>query len=229
LLLPLPDAATGLIEQFAGFFDLEDITPAELSRRLIEPTEYWGWPNGIAVATQVSKQADVVMLLWLHRGEFDDTAIRANYEYYEPRCSHNSSLSHAAHAMVACRIGDHDRAAAHFYDAATVDLLSTQHPLVGGTFIGGIHTAAAGGIYQVAVQGFGGLDFRDGSLQIDPALPATWTAIEYPVSWRGHRFRVEVTQDHVEISAAAENPAPVEIMVRGTATTVDPGTTRVVP
>ena len=64
--LPEPDPGTGLIEQFTGFFDLEDVTPAELEDRLLDPTEYWGWPNGVAVRTQVSKQADVPMQLWLH-------------------------------------------------------------------------------------------------------------------------------------------------------------------
>ena len=59
------------LEQFDGFFELEDIRPDALRERLIDPSEYWGWPNGIAVRTQVSKQADVAMLMWLHADRFD--------------------------------------------------------------------------------------------------------------------------------------------------------------
>ncbi|MFN3216820.1 MAG: glycosyl hydrolase family 65 protein [Acidimicrobiales bacterium] len=226
IVLPEP-GDDGLIEQFAGFFDLEDITPAELRTRLLHPQEYWGWPNGIAVHTQVSKQADIAMLLWLHRERFDDDTALANYTYYEPRCSHDSSLSHAAHGMVAVGIGDAERAHAHFRRTATVDLLNTQHAVVGGTFIGGIHTAACGGTAQLAVQGFGGLSFADGRLRIDPLLPSAWTGLRYPITWRGARLTVNITRAEeataVTIEAAAANPASVELDVLGRPVAVPPG------
>ena len=223
LFLPAPDEETGLIEQFQGFFDLEDVTPDVVRSRLIDPTEYWGWPNGVAVATQVSKQADVAMLLWLYRDRFDRATRAANYDYYEERCSHFSSLSHAAHGIVAAQIGELDRALEHFRETAMVDLRSTTHALVGGTFIGGIHTAACGGAYQLAVQGFGGLGFESGVLTIDPALPAEWGSMTYPVRWRDLRLRVTASHDQIHIAADAGNEAPVSLSVRGTPTVVSPG------
>ena len=105
---------------------------------------------------------------------FDEATMRANYDYYEPRCSHNSSLSHAVYGFVAAHIGEAEVAHRHFVRTATIDLLNTNHPMVGGTFIGGIHTAACGGTYQLAVQGLGGLGFSSGRLTIDPALPPDW-------------------------------------------------------
>src|SRR6056297_995659 len=62
LFLRDPREKDGLIEQFDGFFEHEDITPEQLKERLKDPGEYWGWPNGIAVETQVSKQADVAQI-----------------------------------------------------------------------------------------------------------------------------------------------------------------------
>ena len=226
--LPAPDPCTGLIEQFTGFFDLEDVRPDALRERLLDPTEYWGWPNGVAVATQVSKQADVPMLLWLHRTEYSDAVKRANYDYYEPRCSHNSSLSHAAFGMVAADLGDAATAYEHFRGTALVDLLNTNHPVVGGTFIGGIHTAACGGTLQLVVEGMGGLDFVDGAISIDPALPEEWTSLTYPVSWRGNRLIVEVAQGSVTVTAGAHNPDVVELVVRGNEIEVAPGDAAVV-
>jgi len=224
LLLPVPDEETELIEQFQGFFDLEDTTPDVVRSRLIDPAEYWGWPNGVAVATQVSKQADVAMLLWLHDGAFDSDTKAANYEYYEPRCSHFSSLSHAAHGMVAARIGELERAIEHFRETAMVDLQNTTHASVGGTFIGGIHTAACGGSYQLAVQGFGGLGFRSGSLTVDPALPEQWDSLTYPVRWRGLGLRVTVSRNSIEIAADAHNDGTASLLVRGAPIVVPPGT-----
>jgi len=223
LLLPTPDPDTGLVEQFDGFFALEDVTPDEVRERLLDPGEYWGWPNGVAVATQVSKQADVAMLLWLHRDHFDLETRRANYEYYEARCSHNSSLSHAAHGMVAVRIGRLDQALGHFRATAAVDLLNSQHAVVGGTFIGGIHTAACGGTYQLAVQGFGGLGVAHGHLTIDPALPPEWESVAYPVRWRGLQFEVTATHEQVVIVADSANDASTTIRVRGAEHIVEPG------
>ncbi len=225
MLLPEP-RDDGLIEQFAGFFALEDTTPDEVRTRLLHPQEYWGWPNGVAVATQVSKQADVAMLMWLHGHRFDAETRRANYEYYERRCSHDSSLSHAAHGMVAARLGDAGAAHQHFRATATVDLLNTQHAVVGGTFIGGIHTAACSGTYQLATQGFGGLDFSRGRLTIDPVLPPAWTSLTYPVVWRSQRLDVTVTAGDdtvVCVTAAATNSDPVELAIAGEVVAVAPG------
>ncbi len=223
MFLPQPDTENGLIEQFAGFLDLEDVSPTEVARRLLDPNEYWGWPNGVAVATQVSKQADVAVLLWQHPELFADPVARANYDYYEPRCSHNSSLSHAVYGFVAVRNGELEAAYRHFVKTAMVDLLNTNHAVVGGTFIGGIHTAACGGTYQLAVQGFGGLGFSDGSLTIDPKLPATWKSLTYPVSWRGNRLQVKVSGDRVVVTADPNNEA-VNILVRGALIELPPGT-----
>ena len=225
LFMPSPDPATKLIEQFKGFFDLEDVTADVVRERLLDPGEYWGWPNGVAVATQVSKQADIAVLLWLQAGLFDEETARSNYEYYEARSSHASSLSHAAHGMVAVQVGEVERALDHFRATATVDVLNTSHAVVGGTFIGGIHTAGCGGTYQLAVQGFGGLDYSGGELTIDPRLPAEWESLTYPVAWRGLRFTVEVRADRIEVSAKPGNDRPAALRVRGEDITVSPGET----
>ena len=223
LVLPAPDPHTGLVEQFTGFFALEDATPDEVRSRLINPAEYWGWPNGVAVATQVSKQADVPMLMWLQRNRFSPDVQKANFHHYLARCAHGSSLSHAAFGIVAVQIGETEEAFRHFQATSTVDLLNTHHAVVGGTFIGGIHTAACGGTYQLAVNGFGGLDYADDELVVAPHLPEAWTSLAYPVSWRGHRARVLVTHQGVTITADAHNPAPLDVQFGEQAVEVDPG------
>jgi trehalose/maltose hydrolase-like predicted phosphorylase len=209
--LPEPDPESGLIEQFDGFFELEDVSPDELRTRLLHPQEYWGWPNGIAVRTQVSKQADVPVLLWQHRGRFSDDEVEANYRYYEPRCAHGSTLSHPPFGFAAVRVGDLDKAIEHFRQTATVDLLTTAHAVVGGTFIGGIHTAACAGAYQLAVMGFGGLDVVDGRLSIGPVLPPDWTVLRYPVAFRGRELSVTVTADRVDVQLLSGEPLDVVV------------------
>ena len=214
---PAPEVDTQLIAPFDGFFDLEDCRPDDLRSRLLDPGEYWGWPNGVAVHTQVSKQPDVVQMFAVDPS-FDLTVQRANYDYFEPRCSHGSSLSHSVHATVAARLsrfGPHylDQAYEYFMDTAALDLRTSAHAVVGGTFIGGMHTAANAGAYQTAVFGFGGFSLVDGVIRIAPALPAHWTSIEYTVIVRGQRFGVRATPTAITVRADNENTNPVPIVL----------------
>ncbi|MCF7925532.1 MAG: glycoside hydrolase family 65 protein, partial [Candidatus Izimaplasma sp.] len=98
LYLPQPNLE-GIIEQFDGYFNLESIVPAkDITKRLIHPQEYYGWPNGIAVFTQCLKQADVIQLLHMHPELFNETIVQTNFDYYEPRTLHFSSLSPSVYA-----------------------------------------------------------------------------------------------------------------------------------
>jgi 1,2-alpha-glucosylglycerol phosphorylase len=215
LYVPQPHPDTGLIEQFDGYFALEDVRPDELRRRLLDPNEYWGWPNGVAVHTQVSKQPAVVQLFAVD-GTYPLAVQRANYDYYEPRCAHGSSLSHSVHATIAAHLSDDDpryldQAYEYFMDTATVDLASTQHANVGGTFIGGMHTAANAGAYGTAVFGFGGLRVDDGVVLIEPRLPGRWRRLSYQVVFRDQRLNVEADHDATTVNAATTNTGEVPI------------------
>lgn len=212
---PLPDPVSALIEPFDGFFALEDCRPDDLRERLLDPSEYWGWPNGVAVHTQVSKQPDVVQMFAVDPS--DPLAVqRANYDYFEPRCSHGSSLSHSVHATVAARLAGFDpaylaQAYDYFMQTAALDLRNTAHAVVGGTFIGGMHTAANAGAYQTAVFGFGGFSTAGGVVTIAPSLPSAWTSLGYHVIVRGQRLAVAITPNTVTVTADAHNTAPVPV------------------
>ncbi len=97
-----PDPKTGLIEQFDGYFKLENVLVPEVRSRLIDPREYWGGAYGVAAQTQVIKQADVIALLYM-LGQYPADIIAANYDYYEPRTEHGSSLSACMYAPVRVR------------------------------------------------------------------------------------------------------------------------------
>ena len=132
----------GLLEQFDGYFDLESIVPAkEITKRLIDPEEYYGWPNGIAVFTQVLKQADIIQLFHLHPERYSKEIIKNNFEYYEPRTLHFSSLSPSIHSIVASQIGNIEEGYRYFRKSLMIDLLNTNEAVSGGTFIGGMNTA----------------------------------------------------------------------------------------
>lgn len=217
------DPQTRLIEQFDGFFDLEDILPEALQERLINPGEYWGWPNGIAVETQVSKQADVVQLFMLHPDVYELETMKANYDYYAPRTQHGSSLSFSVYAIVAAWLGYRQQAYDFFVRSATVDLFSTSKAVSGGTFIGGIHTAACGAAWQIVVMGFAEMRLADAELRFSPRLPAQWHSLRFFLQLRGAMLSVEVSHSAVTVSSAASSAETVAIAVFDARSTVEPG------
>ena len=220
-----PDPATGVIEQFVGYHALEDVGPAEVATRLLDPGEYWGWPAGVAVHTQVIKQADVVQLLMDHPGRYPDDVVAANLDHYLPRTQHGSSLSRPAYALVAARLGRTALAEELFLRGALVDLLADAKQVSGGTFIGGIHTAAAGAAWQVAVLGFGGVHVHDDHLAVLPHLPERWDGLAFRVRVRGGVVDVEVRHAGVTLVTPADNPAPIAVDTPDGRHTLAPGTT----
>jgi trehalose/maltose hydrolase-like predicted phosphorylase len=90
------DARTGLVEQFAGYFGLEEIDLARYAG--------CGAPMDVLLGrertqqSQIIKQADVVALLALLPEEFEWSATAGSFCYYEQRCTHGSSLSRPMHA-----------------------------------------------------------------------------------------------------------------------------------
>lgn len=186
-----PDPETGVIEQFDGYFRLEDASVAKVRGRLKDPREYWGGAYGVASDTQVIKQADVIALLGMLEG-YPREVLEANYDYYEPRTEHGSSLSACMYALCACRIGRPDAAYPLFLKSAEADIQGGGKQWAGLVYIGGTHPAAAGGAYMVLLWGFLGLAFEDGKPVAHPAFPAGWKHVRVPIQYSGQRFVLSV-------------------------------------
>jgi kojibiose phosphorylase/nigerose phosphorylase len=194
-----PRKRGGVIEQFDGYFKLEDAALAEVRSRVKHPREYWGTPSGVAFPTQIIKQADVIAMMHLFAEEYTDEEVRANWEFYEPRTEHGSSLSACMYALTACRFGRADLAYPLFMKSARADLEGGGKSWAGDVYIGGTHPAAAGGAWQIAVFGFAGLRAEGDTLTVKPCLPDGIKSISFPVIFRGKRYRADVSRDDARI------------------------------
>jgi trehalose/maltose hydrolase-like predicted phosphorylase len=201
------DPATGLFEQFAGYFDLEDIDLSEYAGRSVSMDMVLGRVR--TQKSQVVKQADVIALLGLLPQEFPSGAAAANFRYYEPRCSHGSSLSPAMHGLVAVRLGDTETALRYFRQTAAIDLAHSHAALEGG-----VHIAALGGLWMMAVFGFAGLSLRNGGISVEPKLPAGWRSLAFRVQWRSRRLKIKIDQDGQLLEATLEAGDPMTLVVR---------------
>ena len=200
------EPATGLYEQFSGFFDLEEIDVAAQEPRSAPMDIMLGRER--TQRSQVVKQADVVMLMALLKDRFPEAVRRANFSYYEPRCGHGSSLSPPIHALVAARLGDTARAQHYFSETAAIDLDDTM-----GNAAHGVHLGALGGLWQATVFGFGGLSAAPDGLRLAPRLPEGWRELRFPVQWRGRKVRIVVQQDPPLVTATLERGRPLPVAI----------------
>jgi hypothetical glycosyl hydrolase len=143
---------------------------------------------------QVSKQASVVMLMYLLEHKFSPEVKKANYNYYEARTLHDSSLSLSTHSILANDLGNRDLAYRLYRQATSIDLgmdmKSSDH---------GIHAASLGGIWQIIVCGFGGIRMVGGKLRIEPKLPNEITKITYPIFWKGNLLLIQVNHNYLTV------------------------------
>jgi len=168
--------ADGVVEQCDGFFS---VPPLPDGRRMSEP--------GME-AYQVLKQADVINLPILFPGLYTDEQVAANYDYYEPRTSHGSSLSAGAHAIVAARIGRTAEAYRMFRQTAFMDL-ANRH----GNTAEGLHAACTALVPRVVMEGFAGLRLREEGPSVSARLPDPWESVEFGFRFHGKRNRCRVT------------------------------------
>jgi kojibiose phosphorylase len=183
----LPAGADGLIEQFEGYFRRRDVELASLEPRTVSAQMLFGIEG--CAETQIIKQPDVLMLLYLLRSRFTDEQLRVNFEYYDRRTDHTygSSLGPSIHAILACDLGKPDEAYEHFIRAARADLRDVR-----GNAGDGVHGASAGGTWQAIVFGFGGLRPVNGSWSAHPHLPGHWKRLSFKFVDRGELRTIDL-------------------------------------
>jgi len=223
LFVPKPDAKTGVIEQFEGYFGLRESTVEALKAQMVHPNEYLGAGQGLAVPTKIIKQADVVMMLNLFRTRFSPEIKKANWEYYEPRTEHGSSLSACAYGMVAAEFGNLDFAYKYFLKTAKIDLEAKYKVYVGSVFMGGSHPAANGGAWMTAVLGFGGVQADENRVAINPRLCSKWKRLLFHLAYKGDDFRVNITKNSVTVASSRANTRVHTVLVAGKPVKCRPG------
>jgi len=178
--------ASGIYEQFSGFFELEPLVIEEIApRRPIAADLLLGAER--TRGAQVLKQPDVLMLHHLLPGEVAEGSLVPSLDFYEPRTAHGSSLSPAINAAVLARAGRYRPALEALQIAARMDLDDLS-----GSTAGGVHLATMGGLWQALAFGFGGIRPAGGRLRVEPRLPPEWHALELCLRFRNRPLRLRL-------------------------------------
>lgn len=207
----------GIIEQFEGYFRLKNITLTETDENGIPTIPVRPSTKNLAL-TQLIKQADVAMLLYLLDDVFNAKTKRDNYYYYIDRTLHMSSLSPSMHSVVACECNDMQRA----YNLFNLSLRTDISNIYGNTHEG-IHAASLGGSWQALIFGFCGLKIVKERLWISPKIPRTWHEVTFSIFWKRSLLDFNVTNSSVKVRMRSRVKKEEELIVFGHKYSIKPG------
>jgi trehalose/maltose hydrolase-like predicted phosphorylase len=225
----------GVISQFEGYEDLEELDWAGLRqrhgdiRRLDRILEA---ENDTPNRYKLSKQADVTMLFFVLSAEelasilnrlgypYDPDLIPRTIAYYRQRNAHGSSLSRLVDAWVESRL-DREASWKVFTDVLDVDVLDTHN----GTTQEGIHLGVMAGTLDLLQRVYAGLETRDDVLRLHPAIPSELRSLAFEVRYRRHVVAIRVTPTTAEVRVGTSHEHPLEIEIEGVLHSVEPGGT----
>lgn len=178
-----------------------DLDPAE---RPIN--QHWSWDR--ILRSCFIKQADVLQGIFVFEEEFDRETMERNFDFYEPRTVHESSLSPCVHSILAARIGRSEKAYEMYLRTSRLDLDDYNHEVDEG-----LHITSMGGTWMSVIYGFGGMMIREGLLSFEPQLPANWESLTFKILYRGRTLKIHI--DGKEVSVENLEGEGVDLFLAG--------------
>jgi trehalose/maltose hydrolase-like predicted phosphorylase len=207
----------GILAQFDGYGELAELDWDRYRRRYGDLRQLGSLlqaegddPNRY----KISKQADVLMLLYLFSAEeltglvrglgydFDPARIPATVDYYLSRTTHGSTLSRVAHAWVLART-DRGRSFEMLLTALGTDLADPEH----SSTRNGIHLGATAGTLDILQRCYTGLEVRGDVLRLNPLLPDGLDRLDCVIRYRNQLIS-RVDRERLRISAAPGRSSP---------------------
>lgn len=205
MFIPL-DKVTGLYEQQDGFFNLPHINVNSIP--VTDFPLYNNWSYDRIYRNDMIKQPDVLMFIFLYNQEFSKLTKKINYEYYEPRCIHESSLSPSIHSIFASELGKHEEAFDFFGFATRMDLDNYNRNTREG-----LHITSIAAAWMNIVYGFGGMRSDGAVLSFNPSIPKSWSSYRFNILYSGAIISVTVCRGYVIFKTLSE--ARIQLDVYG--------------
>ncbi|MGF1924041.1 MAG: glycosyl hydrolase family 65 protein, partial [Bacteroidia bacterium] len=198
------DKKLGIFLQQDGYLDKEQVMVNDLPASDRPLNQKWSWDR--ILRSCFIKQADVLQGIYFFEDTFDTATIRRNFDFYEPRTVHESSLSPCVHAIIAAKIGDLERAYDFYLRTSRLDLDDYNNDTEDG-----LHITSMAGTWLSVVEGFGGMRVRNNQLHFHPVLPEKWTSYSFKVGFRGVLITVKV--DRKKVSLMSDSDEKIFVVV----------------
>ena len=200
----IPEGKNGLIEQHDGYFNLPHTEINEIPVSEFPLYDHWSYDR--IYRTDMIKQPDVLMMMYLYNASFSEDVKRVNYDFYQPRTIHESSLSPAIHSILAAELGKAEEAVRFFGFATRLDLDNYNRNTREG-----LHTTSIAMAWANIVYGFAGLRSDGDLLRFAPRLPDRWKSLRFSVVYRGRVIRVRMERNGTGFRLAGGEPLDVQV------------------
>ena len=195
---------TQVFLQQDGFMDKEQRMAASLGDHERPINQHWSWDR--ILRSVFIKQADTLQGLYFFEDEFDDKTHRENFDFYEPRTVHESSLSPCVHAILAAKLGKEEKAVEMYLRTSRLDLDDYNHEAHQG-----LHITSMAGTWMSIVEGFGGYRVKEGKPHFNPMLPSTWQRFSFQLHFRERLLLVSVSSEGCTVTLQSGDPLTVVI------------------
>jgi maltose phosphorylase len=201
------DEQTGVLEQHAGYFDLPHVDLEHFPPDQIPIYKNWAYVK--IFRYDMVKQPDALNLMYFFSQDYTLEEKLANYEFYEARTIHESSLSPSLHSILALEVGKLDDAYTFFSYGARMDLDNYNRNTEQG-----LHVTSAAGVWASMVFGYGGMRTDSDVLILNPTLPKQWRSYRFRIRYQGALLEVNVDANKVRVEAVEGGPVTVRLYGR---------------
>jgi maltose phosphorylase len=183
----------GIFEQQDGYMDKEQILVKDLPVENLPINQNWSWDK--VLRSCFIKQADVLQGMYFLNERFDIETKKRNFDFYEPRTVHESSLSPCIYSIIASEIGYSQKAYELYLRTARLDLDNLNNDTDDG-----LHITSMAGTWMSITHGFGGLRIMDDTLCFNPHIPKNWDEYSFKILFRSHLLNIKVEASRVVIA-----------------------------
>lgn len=183
----------GIFLQQDGFMDKEQTLVSDLDSKHRPLNQHWSWDR--ILRSVFIKQADVLQGLYFFEDQFDLETIRRNFDFYESRTVHESSLSPCVHAILAAKLNKEEKAYDMYFRTARLDLDDYNNDTEDG-----LHITSMAGTWMSVVEGFAGMRVRGNCVYFSPMLPKQWDSYSFLMNFRGIVFQVQISSEGINVS-----------------------------
>jgi maltose phosphorylase len=205
------DETLGIYLQQEGYLDKEQILAKDLNPKERPINQHWSWDR--ILRSCFIKQADVLQGMYFFENDFGIDALKRNFDFYEPRTVHESSLSPCVHSILAAKLGYEEKAYEMYLRTSRLDLDDYNHEAHEG-----LHITSMAGTWMSVIQGFGGMRVNDGKLHFEPMIPAKWDSFSFTIRFRGRVVKATISKHQMQIELL--NGDQVTVVVKGKTFTI---------
>lgn len=198
------DDEKGVFLQQDGFLDKEQILVSNLPASDRPLNQKWSWDR--ILRSVFIKQADVLQGMYFFEDNYDLESLRRNFDFYESRTVHESSLSPCVHSILAAKLNDGEKAYEFYLRTSRLDLDDYNNDTEDG-----LHITSMAGTWMSIVEGFGGMRVRENKLSFNPFLPEQWASFSFNIGFRGTQLKVKVTKEEITVVNPAEELMVINI------------------